>query len=93
MERNELYPVFLKVPQLNILIEGGDNLAEEKLTFLLKSRPRANLEMVSQVLGSYYSTCQKIWNSNVFGSIRLELFAMESPGHSYRRYHFGKRES
>lgn len=47
MERNELYPVFLKVPQLNILIEGGDNLAEEKLTFLLKSRPRANLEMVS----------------------------------------------
>ncbi len=36
MERNELYPVFLKVSQLNILIVGGGNVAEEKLTFLLK---------------------------------------------------------
>jgi len=34
MERNELYPVFLKVSQLNILIVGGGNVAEEKLTFL-----------------------------------------------------------
>lgn len=47
MERNELYPVFLKVSQLNILIVGGGNVAEEKLTFLLKSSPNANVEMVS----------------------------------------------
>ncbi|QCX01713.1 bifunctional precorrin-2 dehydrogenase/sirohydrochlorin ferrochelatase [Aggregatimonas sangjinii] len=47
MERNELYPVFLKVSQLNILIVGGGNVAEEKLTFLLKSSPNARVEMVS----------------------------------------------
>lgn len=47
MERNELYPVFLKVSQLNILIVGGGNVAEEKLTFLLKSSPSAKVEMVS----------------------------------------------
>mgnify|MGYP000058502561 CR=1 FL=1 len=47
MERNELYPVFLKVSQLNILIVGGGNVAEEKLTFLLKSSPNAEVEMVS----------------------------------------------
>ena len=47
MERNELYPVFLKVSQLNILIVGGGNVAEEKLTFLLKSSPNAKVEMVS----------------------------------------------
>lgn len=47
MERNELYPVFLKVSQLNILIVGGGNVAEEKLTFLLKSSPNAQVEMVS----------------------------------------------
>ncbi len=47
MERNELYPVFLKVSQLNILIVGGGNVALEKLTFLLKSSPKANVEMVS----------------------------------------------
>lgn len=47
MERNELYPVFLKVSQLNILIVGGGNVAEEKLTFLLKSSPNAQVEMIS----------------------------------------------
>jgi len=47
MERNELYPIFLKVSQLNILIVGGGNVAEEKLTFLLKSSPNAKVEMVS----------------------------------------------
>lgn len=47
MERNDLYPVFLKVSQLNILIVGGGNVAEEKLTFLLKSSPNAKVEMVS----------------------------------------------
>lgn len=47
MEQNELYPVFLKVSQLNILIVGGGNVALEKLTFLLKSSPNAKVEMVS----------------------------------------------
>jgi len=47
MQRNELYPVFLKVSQLHILIVGGGNVALEKLTFLLKSSPNAQVEMVS----------------------------------------------
>ena len=47
MERNELYPVFLKVSQLNVLIVGGGNVGLEKLTFLLKSSPNAQVEMVS----------------------------------------------
>lgn len=47
MERNELYPIFLKVSQLNVLIVGGGNVGLEKLTFLLKSSPNAQVEMVS----------------------------------------------
>ena len=47
MERNELYPIFLKVSQLNILIVGGGNVALEKLTFLLKSSPNAKVHMVA----------------------------------------------
>ena len=47
MERNELYPIFLKVSQLNILIVGGGNVGLEKLTFMLKSSPRAQVEMVA----------------------------------------------
>jgi precorrin-2 dehydrogenase/sirohydrochlorin ferrochelatase len=47
MERNKLYPIFLKAKNLNVLIVGGGNVAEEKLTFLLKSSPDANVTMVS----------------------------------------------
>lgn len=47
MERNNLYPVFLKTSNLHILIVGGGNVAEEKLTFLTKSSPDAKVTMVS----------------------------------------------
>ena len=45
--RNNLYPIFLKVKNLQVLIIGGGNVAEEKLNFLLKSSPDAKVTMVS----------------------------------------------
>lgn len=45
--QNQLYPIFLKVTELNTLIVGGGNVALEKLTFLLKSSPEAKVQMVS----------------------------------------------
>src|SRR5690606_3221921 len=45
--RNNLYPIFLKLSNLNILIVGGGNVAEEKLSFILKSSPDACVTMVS----------------------------------------------
>ena len=47
MERNNLYPIFLKTSQLHILIVGGGNVAEEKLNFLTKSSPDAKVTLVS----------------------------------------------
>ncbi|MFD1292240.1 bifunctional precorrin-2 dehydrogenase/sirohydrochlorin ferrochelatase [Lutibacter holmesii] len=47
MNQNELYPIFLKVAQLNVLIVGGGNVGLEKLTFLLKSSPSANVTVVA----------------------------------------------
>ena len=47
MERNELYPVFLKLQNLNTLIVGGGNVGLEKLSFLLKSSPNAHVEVVA----------------------------------------------
>ena len=47
MEKNELYPIFLKLHQLNVLIVGGGNVGLEKLSFLLKSSPNANVEVVA----------------------------------------------
>ncbi len=47
MNRNELYPIFLKTQQLEILIVGGGFVALEKLSFLLKSSPNSNVTMVA----------------------------------------------
>ena len=47
MERNELYPIFLKLQNLNTLIVGGGNVGLEKLSFLLKSSPNARVEVVA----------------------------------------------
>ena len=47
MERNNLYPIFLKAQKLNVLIVGGGYVAEEKLRFLLKSSPDASITIVS----------------------------------------------
>ncbi len=44
---NTLYPIFLKAEKLNILIIGGGNVGLEKLGFLLKSSPEANVEIIS----------------------------------------------
>ncbi|NQY06636.1 MAG: bifunctional precorrin-2 dehydrogenase/sirohydrochlorin ferrochelatase [Flavobacteriaceae bacterium] len=43
MNQNELYPVFLKVHQLNVLLVGGGQVAHEKLHFMLKSSPNAQV--------------------------------------------------
>jgi len=48
MIQNELYPIFLKASQLNILIVGGGKVALEKLSFLLKSSPKAKVLVLSK---------------------------------------------
>jgi len=45
--KNNLFPIFLKASQLNILVVGGGHVALEKLSFLLKSSPDANVIMVA----------------------------------------------
>lgn len=45
---NELYPIFLKVNQLNTLLVGAGFVGLEKLSFLLKSSPNAHVTVVSK---------------------------------------------
>ena len=47
MERNNLYPIFLKTELLEALIVGGGYVALEKLSFLLKSSPNSKVTMVA----------------------------------------------
>ena len=67
MERNNLYPIFLKTKQLEILIVGGGFVAEEKLSFLLKSSPDAQVTMVAPF---YRPETYKL--SNQFQVLRLK---------------------
>jgi precorrin-2 dehydrogenase/sirohydrochlorin ferrochelatase len=39
MERNELYPIFLKLNNLNVLIVGGGNVGLEKIDIHAKIQP------------------------------------------------------
>jgi precorrin-2 dehydrogenase / sirohydrochlorin ferrochelatase len=47
MERNHLYPVFLKLHELHLLIVGAGEVGHEKLSFILKSSPLAKVTMVA----------------------------------------------
>jgi len=46
-EGNTLYPIFLKLNKLDTLIVGGGNVGLEKVGFILKNSPDANITMVS----------------------------------------------
>ena len=46
-EQNTLYPVFLKMNKLRLLIVGGGSVAIEKLHFLLKSSPDAHVTVMA----------------------------------------------
>ena len=50
MERNNLYPIFLKASNLRILIVGGGFVAEEKLHFLTKSSPDAKVTLLAPMI-------------------------------------------
>lgn len=64
-KQNELYPIFLKVHQLNVLIIGGGNVALEKLGFLLKSSPNAKVTLLAKEFDDELLTLAKKHQVNV----------------------------
>jgi siroheme synthase-like protein len=49
-EANALFPIFLKLEQLSVLIVGGGNVALEKLTAVLTNSPLASVQLVGTVV-------------------------------------------
>lgn len=47
MERNNLFPVFLKLEELTTLLVGGGNVGLEKLAAILKNSPKAKVAVVA----------------------------------------------
>jgi siroheme synthase-like protein len=49
-EKNNLYPVFLKLEELRLLLVGGGNVALEKLTSVLSNSPATAVTIVAPVI-------------------------------------------
>lgn len=49
-ERNNLFPVFLKLESLHTLIVGGGHVGLEKLTAVLKNSPSANITLIARTI-------------------------------------------
>jgi precorrin-2 dehydrogenase / sirohydrochlorin ferrochelatase len=49
-DKNNLFPVFLRLESLQTLIVGGGNVGLEKLTALLKNSPAANVTLVARTI-------------------------------------------
>src|SRR5690606_37603411 len=49
-ERNNLFPVFLKLESLHTLLVGGGNVGLEKLNAVLKSSPAARVTIVAGII-------------------------------------------
>lgn len=52
MERNNLFPVFLKLESLDTLIVGGGHVGLEKLTAILKNSPSARITLVARTINN-----------------------------------------
>lgn len=59
-EINTLFPVFLKLEKLNLLLVGGGNVALEKLGALFNNSPAANVKLVGKEINPAVASFLKI---------------------------------
>ncbi|MGI9531015.1 precorrin-2 dehydrogenase/sirohydrochlorin ferrochelatase family protein [Lutimonas sp.] len=102
MEKNELYPVFLKVASLEVLIVGGGNVGLEKLTFLLKSSPSANVTIVSKMFipevlelakGHHVSIIEDAYNSSYLSAKQIVIATTDDLDVNIQVYNDCKKEN
>lgn len=84
---NHLYPIFLKVHQLNTLLVGGGFVGTEKLAFLLKSSPKAQVTAVSREFNedflalakdnAYVTLIQDVYHEKFLGGKHIVIAATD----------------
>jgi siroheme synthase-like protein len=87
--QNELFPVFLKLNQLRILIVGGGYVGTEKLQAIISNSPSAAVKLVAiqisaeiKELARGYdkiSLLEKPYNINDFNDIDIAIAAINDP--------------
>lgn len=100
MEKNELYPVFLKTTAFKTLIVGGGEVAEEKLTFLLKSSPASQVKMVatffrpntSELIQKFHiEHFEKLYDEQDLEGVQLVIAATNFPDVNLQVYREAKK--
>lgn len=89
MERNELFPIFLKLKQLRVLIVGGGYVGMEKLQAVISNSPAATIRLVATIisdeikeLSKYYpaiTLIEKPYDITDFDAIDIAIAAINDP--------------
>lgn len=88
MSTNTLYPIFLKLDQIEVLIVGAGKVGLEKLTYILKSSPKANITVIAkeidyrvEELSNFYSNItlvQKAYHKSDLEGVDLLIVATDN---------------
>lgn len=99
---NKLFPIFLKLEELNILLVGGGNVALEKLQALLKNDPEARIKIVAEQLSKDVEeliskhknvrAMRRKYISFDLQSIDIAILATDNPALHYRIRQEAKKE-
>jgi uncharacterized protein len=61
--QNALFPVFLKLEDLSLLVIGGGNVALEKLNAVYKNSPKTRVKLVSRTINPAIKKIQEVYPS------------------------------
>jgi siroheme synthase-like protein len=100
---NTLYPIFLKLDQLQLLIVGGGKVATEKLHFILKNSPDAKITVVAQQISAELKNIiqsnhhvilkEKIFDKNDIIGFQLIIAATNLPSVNKEIYEAAKAKN
>ncbi len=62
MSQNTLYPIFLNLSKLRLLVVGAGQVSQEKLSFILKSSPNARIKVIAPMI---IPETERIINNNM----------------------------
>ncbi|MCC6583212.1 MAG: bifunctional precorrin-2 dehydrogenase/sirohydrochlorin ferrochelatase [Chitinophagales bacterium] len=100
---NTLYPIFLKTENFNILIVGGGIVGTEKLSFILKNSPDANITLVAKEISQEIRSIvdyrpsivliEKAFESSDLENKQLVIAATADKALNERIYHAAKAKA
>ena len=89
VEQNELFPIFLKLNQLRVLLVGGGYVGMEKLQAIITNSPAATIKIVATVISDEIkelaknypaiTLVEKAYNINDFENIDIAIAAINDP--------------